>query len=198
MKRGRENFRKDTRGATLIEFSLILPILFALIFGIIDFGYVLYQYNAAVKATQVGAQYAATHNSLVTNLNDCGPASFSDRAGTDCAAVAGYSSWSVTCPGGGNCDGAVMTEILTAMQGVYANLEPGDVSIEFSGEPGLGYLGRGRPVPAITVSINNLTYDYIAIGAFVNLLSGSTGFSSSIQISTARTTVIAEDLREGA
>jgi len=190
--------KSRNKGATLVEFSLVLPILFLLIFGIIDFGYILYQYNVAVKSTQIGAQYAATHDSVISGLNDCGPSNYSAPAGTDCALVAGYNaSWQITCPGGAGCQAGIMTDITTKMQEIYPNLDPSTVRVTFSGEPGLGYIGRGRPVPAITVSIENMQYRYVAIGAFVNWVSNDDGFGSSINISSARTTVIAEDLREG-
>lgn len=196
MKKIIQKFVSDQKGATLVELSLIMPIMFIVTFGIIEFGYIVYQYNAAVKATQVGAQYASTHSSVVTGLKDCGTTDYSAKAGTDCAAVAGYNaSWSVTCPGGGGCDTGVMTDILTAMQGVYPNLEAGDVSVTLSGDPGLGYIGRGRPVPALTVTVDDMTYDYIAIGGLVNIFAGSIG--ASMDITSAQTTVIAEDLREG-
>ena len=37
MRRG----RKDERGAVLVEFALIVPVLLALVFGIISYGYML-------------------------------------------------------------------------------------------------------------------------------------------------------------
>lgn len=190
-------FRKNQKGSSLVEFSLILPMLFAVLFGIIDMGYLLYQYNAAVKATQVGAQYAATHAPVVDDLNDCGPGTYSDKAGTDCGSVAGYTNWSVKCPGGPNCNATVMADILTRMQNVYPNLEAENVSVTFSGEPGLGYIGRGRPVPAITVAIEDLDYEFVAVGIFVNSMANALKINPDIGISSARTSIIAEDLREG-
>lgn len=192
-----QKFRDNQKGATLVEFTLILPMLFAVIFGIIDMGYLLYQYNAAVKATQFGAQYAATHEAVVDDLKDCGLVDYSDKAGTDCGAVSGYSTWSVTCPGGANCNAAVMSEILTAMQNIYPNLQAENVSVTLSGDPGLGYIGRGRPVPAITVAIEDLEYNFIAVGIFVNAMANALKIDANIGISSARTSIIAEDLREG-
>lgn len=187
----------DQRGASLVEFSLILPMLFAVIFGIIDMGYLAYQYNAAVKATQAGAQYAATHDPVVSGLFDCGTTDYTDKAGTDCGAVTGYATWTVTCPGGQNCEAGIMADIVTEMQAFYPNLEAANVRVTFSGEPGLGYIGRGRPVPAITVEIVDLKYNFIAVGIFVNAMADALRIDADIGITSARTTVIAEDLREG-
>lgn len=192
-----KQIRQNQRGASLVEFSLIVPLLFVLTFGIIDMGYVLFQYNAAVKATQVGAQYAATHDPVVQNLNDCGVADYSDKAGTDCASVTGYSNWSVTCPSGANCNAAVMASIVTEMQAVFPNLEAENVTVTFSGEPGLGYIGRGRPVPVITVEIEDLNYSYIAIGGLVAAIADNVNLGTTKSITSARTSIIAEDLREG-
>lgn len=192
-----KNLRENQKGSSLVEFSLILPMLFAVIFGIVDMGYLLYQYNAAVKATQFGAQYAATHTAVVDDLRDCGVVDYSDKAGTDCGSVTGYSNWSVTCPGGANCNAAVMAEIVTVMQNVYPNLEAENISVTLSGEPGLGYIGRGRPVPAITVAIEDLDYNFVAVGIFVNAMAEALNIEADIGISSARTSIIAEDLREG-
>lgn len=41
--------RQDQRGAALVEFALVLPILLILVFGIIDFGFL---FNAQVSLTQ--------------------------------------------------------------------------------------------------------------------------------------------------
>lgn len=188
----------DIRGATMLEFTLVFPLVLGVMFSIVEFGYIMFQYNAAVKATQIGAQYAATHTAFVDGLNDCGTVEYSDKSGTDCASVTGYDgSWSVSCPGGANCNATIAAEILAIMQNVYPNLEADNVVLSMSGDPGLGYIGRGRPVPAVTVAISGLSYDYIAIGGIVNFFLDSANFSDSLDITTAQTTVIAEDLREG-
>lgn len=56
--RGRENDARD-RGAAAVEFALVVPVLFLMLFGIIDFGRL---YNAQVTITQAareGARLAA-------------------------------------------------------------------------------------------------------------------------------------------
>ncbi|HEX6533500.1 MAG TPA: TadE/TadG family type IV pilus assembly protein [Gemmatimonadaceae bacterium] len=58
MKRVRGRFR-DERGALVLEFALIVPILFFIVFGIIDFGRAYFTMNSLEAAVREGARYAA-------------------------------------------------------------------------------------------------------------------------------------------
>lgn len=49
----------DERGALVLEFALIVPILFFIIFGIIDFGRAYFTMNSLEAAVREGARYAA-------------------------------------------------------------------------------------------------------------------------------------------
>ena len=51
----------SSRGQTLIEFALLAPILFILLFGIIDFGMYLNQRISVQHAVREGGRYAAVH-----------------------------------------------------------------------------------------------------------------------------------------
>jgi len=62
--RGRRPFRAlraDAGGATSVEFGLISGVLFALLFGITDFGYAFWQWSSAAKALQLGVRPLARH-----------------------------------------------------------------------------------------------------------------------------------------
>jgi len=48
--------KRHERGSTAIEFSLILPIMLALIFGIVDFGRLLFSYEVLTNAAREGAR----------------------------------------------------------------------------------------------------------------------------------------------
>src|SRR5690606_31731525 len=109
-----KRFRRDETGATLVEHTRVFAMLMVLTFGLIEFGVVLYQYNAAEKATAVGARYVATRGPFVSGLSDCGVAS-SASAGTWCSTIAGSDSWSVTCNAGapsGPCQAAPLTALV--------------------------------------------------------------------------------------
>ncbi|PPC93386.1 MAG: pilus assembly protein TadG [Methylotenera sp.] len=51
-------FRKKQAGAAAVEFALIAILFFSLLLGILEFGRVLFTYNAAVEATRYGARVA--------------------------------------------------------------------------------------------------------------------------------------------
>ena len=52
-------FRDDERGALVVEFGLIVPILFFLVFGIVDFGRAYFTMNNLAAAVREGARYGA-------------------------------------------------------------------------------------------------------------------------------------------
>ncbi len=53
--------RTNQRGTTIAEFAIVSSIFFMLIFGIIEFGRLLYTHNALTDAARRGARYAALH-----------------------------------------------------------------------------------------------------------------------------------------
>lgn len=52
--------RSEDRGATLVEFALIAPLLFLLLFGVIEFGRVIATFTAVTTAAREGARYGTT------------------------------------------------------------------------------------------------------------------------------------------
>ena len=59
----------SSRGQTLIEFALIAPIMFILLFGIIDFGMVLNRRIVIEHAVREGSRYASVH--LTSDPSTC-------------------------------------------------------------------------------------------------------------------------------
>jgi len=53
--------RRNQRGTALVEFALIAPLLFLLLFGIIDFGRALNYYNQVTQLAGQGARAAAVN-----------------------------------------------------------------------------------------------------------------------------------------
>ena len=51
---------KNERGAELLEFAIVLPLLILLVLGAIEFGRAYFTYNILAKAVRDGARYAAT------------------------------------------------------------------------------------------------------------------------------------------
>ena len=54
--------RKTERGTTIAEFAVVALLFFTIIFGIIEFGRLLYTHNALTDATRRGARFASLHD----------------------------------------------------------------------------------------------------------------------------------------
>ncbi len=52
-------FRRDERGAVIMEFALVVPLLMFIVFGIIDFSRAYYTMNDLTAAVREGARYAS-------------------------------------------------------------------------------------------------------------------------------------------
>ena len=67
--------RKAERGSELLEFGLIVIVLFAMIFGIIDFGRALLAYHFVANAAREATRYASVRggacNTQVPPVTDC-------------------------------------------------------------------------------------------------------------------------------
>jgi len=57
----------NERGTTMAEFALISVVFFMIIFGIIEFGRLMYTHNALTDAARRGARYAALHQEATTS-----------------------------------------------------------------------------------------------------------------------------------
>jgi len=62
--------RRPDTGATLVEFALVAPLVFILIFGIIAGSFLAYQNSAMHDGATAGARMAAIENPLVTLQNN--------------------------------------------------------------------------------------------------------------------------------
>ena len=65
MKRSNKARQARSRGQALIEFALILPILFLLIVNVVNFGGMFYAWIAVSNAARTGAQYYSTAGAAV-------------------------------------------------------------------------------------------------------------------------------------
>jgi len=67
---------ESQRGATVVEYALVAPLLFLLIFGVIEFGRGIATYTAVSSAAREGARYAAAvgespHTPGIPRYLDC-------------------------------------------------------------------------------------------------------------------------------
>lgn len=86
-------FSADARGAALVEFSLVLPILVVLMALIGDFSRAVYQYHVAEKGVKSAARYLAR----VPDVTTCASSSF-DAYKSNAVALAQKGSFNSTDP----------------------------------------------------------------------------------------------------
>ena len=60
-------FLRKTRGAAIVEFALVVPILFLLVWGIISFTRAYQRLNALTSSLREGARMASTMDKLVSD-----------------------------------------------------------------------------------------------------------------------------------
>ncbi len=189
-----KSFLRDDRAATMVEFSLIAPLLFLITFGIFEFGFVFYQYQSLDMATAMAARMAATRGPLITGIPDCGVGT-AVPIGAYCVTDPVSKTWApLTCTGtataptpataGATCNTVLMARILQETQLVYPALQAANISIAY-GPSGLGFSGAGKPVPVVTVTINGVNANFILLGAL--------GLAN-IAMPPFTTTLTAEDL----
>jgi len=205
-------------GAAMVEFTIVMTLLFIVVFGFVDFGFALYQWNAASKAVQLGARLAAVSHPVA-----CGLTAFTGVDDTACAdtgatgCVGGPMAGSYesecngatgTCSGFGTFDPAAFNRIIYGsdwQQQGCGNVLPGDrpgmcdlfwrigpenVVIEYL-VSGLGFAARpGGPVPTIQVRLDGLTFDFFFLGGLLR----DFDFVERINIPPMTSTVTGEDL----
>ena len=187
----RNAFSRDEYGATMIETSLVFMLLILMTLGFVDFARAFSQWNIAEKATQIGVRAAMITDPVAAELAtfDCDNASIT--LGTYCR-DGGDSFGTITCTGAGtNCsgqyafDGTAFGTILNRMQVVFPQLQASQVTIEYK-DVGLGFAGRERPVPAITVKLVNIPFNFLTLNSVLGL--------PTITMPDFRATLIGEDL----
>jgi hypothetical protein len=65
--------RKKTRGQSIIEFALVLPITLLIVFGVIEFGYLLFVFSSVNTASRDAARYGIAVGEVSGDLRyyDC-------------------------------------------------------------------------------------------------------------------------------
>lgn len=168
-------FLRDERGTTAVEFAFVSLFLLLTTFGIIDFGLMLWQWNIAEKATQVGVRTAVVSNFVAPNLATF-PSAPTSPPGTGCsdatgAIIADCDFAPVTCTSGGcsafGFDNNAFTWIVQAMQQIDPFITPANVQVTYSPN-GLGFVGRPGGLPmTVTVQLIGMQFNFFVIGALI-------------------------------
>ena len=177
----------------MVEMAIAMTLLLILTLGFVDYGFALYQWNAATKAVQAGARLASISDPIAPEISTAG-------ATTTPGAPIVAGSFDYTCDGatstcnctGANCVTGTWTQAnfnrifqgdatgtgtcpaLAANQRpgmchFYPFLTPANVVIHYTAT-GLGYQTRlGGSVPTITVSLQNIYYHFFFLGGLLGL-----------------------------
>ena len=177
---------RDPRGAGAVEFAMVVPLMLILLFGIIDAGRALWEFNRAEKATQMGARYAIVTDVIpaaVVNNDYVGDPYCKDINGVAQNCTAGdtindpaalgkltCTSAGCTCETGGNCPsasiaGTAFTNLVARMAAMNPDIEADNVRVIFRGS-GIGFAGDPngmQVVPLVTVELNGLNFEPIVL-----------------------------------
>lgn len=160
----------DRSGGSAAEFALVLPLLLLFLFGIIDVGRLMWTFNQAEKATQIGVRAAVVTNVIPAKLNDDFATTY-NLVGGDPVPAATFSSTtciSGTCSGGWGYNSTAFTYVVTRMNQIYPAVTAANVKVQYD-NVGLGFAGdpSGPDVSAlVTVSLQNLTFQPIVLLGF--------------------------------
>ncbi|MEI9422768.1 pilus assembly protein [Mesorhizobium sp. Cs1299R1N1] len=179
-----KRFAKSEDGAAMVEMTIVSSLLFTLVLGFVDFGYAFYQWNEATKAVQIGARLASISNPIATALAAAAPTANPGApvaAGAYAPFVCKYTGNTGACNGDSTKfsandfsrifrgDTAVTNDNTCPPLGAnqrsgmchfFRGLRRDNIVITYTAT-GLGYQTRlGGPVPTITVSLQNLTFNF--------------------------------------
>lgn len=187
----------DRTAATAAEFAMVLPLLILFLFGTIDVGRLMWEWNRAEKATQMGVRYAvvtdfvpsglATKDFTLSGATQGSPVKSSLFPGVTCTGTG--STANCTCKGG-SCAAFSLTgnsgafnNIVARMNLIYPRITAQNVVVDYDPAE-LGFAGNpyGPDVaPIVTVRLQNMTFQPIVsqiFGATFNM--GS--FPSSLTV----------------
>ncbi len=173
----------DIAGSSAAEFALVLPLLLIFLFGIIDAGRAMWEWNRAEKATQMGARYAITTNLVPSGLGSYQfastgglvqgePVPQANFPGVSCSSNG--TTATCTCKAGGTCafsltgNQTAFNNLVARMNAFRPGIGASNVVIDYD-YSGLGFAGdpNGPDVaPLVTVKLRNLVFTPITFLAF--------------------------------
>ena len=185
-------FFNDLNAGPAAEFALILPIAIIFLFGTIDVGRLMWTWNKAEKATQMGVRYAVVTDYIAPALGtqnfvglggltqgDIVPANAygTTTCGKATATAVVTCSCVGTCPWGGSPAVAAATgspvkdpytRIFDRMDAIMPELNPENIQVLYQ-PSGIGFAGdpNGADIaPVVTVQLTNIQFRPILLQIF--------------------------------
>lgn len=193
----------DRTAATAAEFAMVVPLLILFIFGIIDVGRMMWQWNEAEKATQMGARFAVVTTPVPTGLatfdfttisgvQQGAPINSTMFPGVTCTGTASTAACTckASCPFPTTANAAAFNNIVARMNVIDAQIMPANVVVDYD-PAGLGFAGNpyGPDVaPIITVSLRNMQFQPF-LGQIFGATMNMPGFAASLTMEDAAGTV---------
>jgi Flp pilus assembly protein TadG len=189
-------FLRDSSGASLIEFTLVFPVVILAALGTLDVAYMLFDWATANKATFVGARRAVVLDPVATEVTNLTYSSAATETGLACFnPTTGAADPTINCPTvstvctpaatGGSCTNGYtwnetafanptasldspLSGIFDQMHKVFPALQRQNVQISYQTN-GLGFVGRPDGLPMnVTVSIQCVTHQFYFLGGLMN------------------------------
>lgn len=167
----RRRWIADARGLTSVEFALVAAVFFALMLGITDFARAMWQWNAAAKATQAGARFAAVTEVIALDTKDFRGLALGLRTGSEIPMGAPGTSM-VACDDSGcagdpgRMDAGAFAALVARMRRVDDRITAANVVVEYR-HIGHGFVGNPLGpdlTPAVTVRLRAMTFQFITPG----------------------------------
>ena len=164
---------RSCAGGSAAEFALVLPVLTMFLLGMVDVGRLMWTWNQAEKATQMGARFAVVTEPVATDMlsysfvtsgglqqGDRIPATYGTMTCNMSGANAVCACSSGTCAWGTAASTAAMTAIATRMRYFFPAVAPANVVVQY-GPTDLGFAGDPNgadAAPLVTVSLQNVMF----------------------------------------
>lgn len=165
------HLRTDIKASSAAEFALVLPLLLLFIFGIIDVGRLMWEWNKSEKATQAGVRVAVVTDMVpsalagykFTGVTQGAPVPTSAFPGVYCtgtSATVTCTCKAQTCSFGLGGASTAFNRIVTRMSQIDPRIAHSNVRIDYDNS-GIGFAGNpyGSDVsPLVTVSLTGRTF----------------------------------------
>jgi len=161
----------DCRGTTSVEFALVALLFFTAVLGIVDFARALWEWNAAAKATQAGARFAAVTDLISLDMRNYRGLSAGLRTGSKIPAGTPGTE-PVACDAGGcagdpvRMDAVAFAAVVAHMRQIDVRITADNVVVEYR-HVGHGFVGNPLGpdlAPMVTVRLRDMTFRFVTPG----------------------------------